>query len=292
MTSPADSRDLTYAAIMAESEPLQGPVISPDMLRERSRRIAAEEIDRERQDTHDWLAGLRAKAEAEAKAWQELPCQGLLDYASSCSDDFEHNCERRTHVMCPRRRVIEIAIEKRQGKAALRSRLAAAGVPERALRYVFDAQPLETEALKALQDALSPIKQLPALPPTLVVLSGGVGCGKSCAAAWWLSQAEGAWVPASELAKHGSDPAIPERLKAPRVVLDDLGMEYLDGKGFAQATLDGVINHRHEQLLPTVITTNLGMDEFKARYGPRVADRIRESGRWLVIAAPSLRRRS
>jgi DNA replication protein DnaC len=272
--------------------PLHGPAVPADFVLAKARRMREAEADREQQDTQDWLAGLRAKAESEAAAWQALPCMGVLDYVGSCSEDFEHNCERRTHIMCPRRRVLEIAIEKRQGKAALRSRLAAAGVPERALRHVFDAQPLETEALKALQVALSPISQLPASPPTLVVLSGGVGCGKSCAAAWWLSQAEGAWVPASEFAKYGGDPAVPERLKAPRLVLDDLGMEYLDGKGFAQATLDGVINHRHERLLPTVITTNLGADEFKARYGPRVADRIRESGRWLVIAATSLRKRS
>lgn len=265
-------------------EPLQGPYLSADVLRDRAARQQAAEADRDRQDTQDWLAGLRAKAEAESQAWLTFPCKGVLESVGMCSDAFEDTCQRRDHIMCPRRRMVEVIAERRHHRGLLRSRLSAAGVPERTLTHVFDAQPLETEALKALQAALES-------KPTIVVLSGGVGCGKSCAAAWWLSQAEGAWVAAADLAKVGDD-AVTAQLRAKRLVLDDLGMEYLDGKGYLLAKLDSLVEHRNANMMPTVITTNLGAAEFKSRYGKRVEDRIREAGPFVVIAAPSLRRRS
>ena len=79
--------------------------------------------------------------------------------------------------------------------------------------------------------------------------------------------------------------------QAAALVVDDLGTEYLDGKGFFLANFDALVNHRYSHRLPTVITTNLKVDEFR-KYGVRVVDRIREVGVFLSVNAPSMRRRS
>lgn len=279
----------TEPGIMGVVEPIHGPAVPLEMLRERQQRIAAEATRREEQDTHDWLAGLRAKAEAEAEAWAALPCRGVADFVSSCSGEFAAKCDRRLHVMCARSQVQRAIQEQHAARYQLRQRLSNSGVPDRVLVAAFDHEPLETEAIKALRAELAKTPK-----PTLILLSGGVGCGKSCAAAWWLGRHGGDWVSAGDLAKISpyAEGGGMERLRAPRLVLDDLGMEYLDAKGFMQATLDGVIDHRYANMLPTVITTNLSAAEFKQRYGPRITDRIREAGTFIVIVAPSLRRKS
>jgi DNA replication protein DnaC len=284
----SDDRPFNFEAFLG-ALPVQGPVLSGDWLREKAERIAAEEADREQRDTQDWLAGLRAKADAELAAWAALPCNGVAEQVGNCSDDFAASCHRRDHVMCPRWQVARALEEQRGARRQMRHRLTIAGVPERVLVAAFDREPLETEAIKAikaLRDALGK-------RPTIVVLSGGVGCGKSCAAAWWLGQHGGDWISAGDLSKISPyEGGGTERLRSARLVLDDLGVEYLDAKGFLQATLDGVIDHRYANMLPTVITTNLSAAEFKARYGKRVEDRIREAGAFVVITSPSLRVRS
>ena len=76
------------------------------------------------------------------------------------------------------------------------------------------------------------------------------------------------------------------------LAIDDLGMEYADAKGSFLSLLDGLVNARYAASLRTVITTNLGAGAFRERYGERVADRIREVGRYVEIADPSMRGRT
>lgn len=147
-----------------------------------------------------------------------------------------------------------------------------------------------------------------------VVLSGGAGSGKTVAAAWWvvsflrnpdrwrqgLDEHEVKWrgmlpefVTAAHLARweRYSDAEMNRLLHSPALVIDDLGVEFSDRGGSFQATLDEVINARYGAELPTVITTNLDGAAFKARYGERIADRIRQTGKFCnVTAAKSLRR--
>ena len=81
-------------------------------------------------------------------------------------------------------------------------------------------------------------------------------------------------------------------MHAPVLVVDDLGSEYNDAKGFFSALLDEVIDCRYGAKLPTVITTNLDSSGFSARYGARVVDRIREAGRFINCGNTSLRGRA
>lgn len=161
-------------------------------------------------------------------------------------------------------------------------------------------------------------------PFGILVLAGKVGVGKSVAAAYWLlgdyapgsSRAQAArpshppglrplseygqgraakplWVSAARLARweRYDEKEMNRLLRASRLVIDDLYTEYSDAKGNFQVILDEVVNDRLGNRRPIVITTNVDVEGFKERYGERIADRIRQYGRFVVFAGESLRRK-
>jgi hypothetical protein len=86
--------------------------------------------------------------------------------------------------------------------------------------------------------------------------------GRSCASTAWLN--------ASEL--YGDREAVAAARTARLLVLDDFGC---DGDSRAgQATAVHVISARYDAMLPTVITTDLAVENIKARYGCRTAEKI------------------
>jgi len=176
---------------------------------------------------------------------------------------------------------------QRKGAEAARLAVAALELPERALALLTAGAARDTEAVQAL-----------AKPCAITVLSGAPGCGKTVAAAKWLfdrarqtQRCDGKWLTAARLARwpRYSDADMQPLMLAGRLVLDDLGTEYLDERGSFMATLDELLNERYARQRPTVITTNLNADAFKARYAERIVDRIREDGRFAALASPSLR---
>lgn len=81
-----------------------------------------------------------------------------------------------------------------------------------------------------------------------------------------------------------------ERLMGARLlVVDDLGQEYLDARGFLASFIDHLVTERHRRGLPTVITANLSVQEFKTRYGDRALDRIEHTGGFEFLEGNSLR---
>jgi len=153
---------------------------------------------------------------------------------------------------------------------------------------------------------------------SVLVLSGTRGCGKTTAAAWVVAQ-DPKPSPLHELYMEGVLRGRPDMGKrknpmfldvtklqrasrydeermaeieyASTLAIDDLGLEYADAKGSFTALFDGLFNTRYAEQLKTVITTNLTATDFKARYGERVADRIRECGRFVELSDPSMRGR-
>jgi DNA replication protein DnaC len=101
------------------------------------------------------------------------------------------------------------------------------------------------------------------------------------------------WVTAAKLARweRYDEEAMNKLLRTPRLVIDDLGGEYLDKGGFYASLLDELINERQSSSRPTIMTTNLAAEAFKARYGERIVDRIREGGRFFECGNASLRRK-
>jgi DNA replication protein DnaC len=181
------------------------------------------------------------------------------------------------------------------------------GIPARALDIVLAGDLDETPALAAVRGAVD-----------ICILSGGCGVGKSIAAVAWVHDYVAAverwhdtgdrdgepcpryrghvplWISASQLARidHYDQAAIDRVGKVERLVIDDLGAEYQDAKGFFISLLDELIDTRYSGQRPTIITTNVDVEAFKNRYGVRIVDRIREAGRFVNCGNTSLRKRS
>jgi DNA replication protein DnaC len=64
----------------------------------------------------------------------------------------------------------------------------------------------------------------------------------------------------------------------------------VDDKGWFVRALASIVDARYAACLKTIMTTNLNAERFKATYGERIADRIRESGRFRDVAGQSVRR--
>lgn len=172
-----------------------------------------------------------------------------------------------------------------------------AGIPARLIQ-LFQKRGLDglesTEALRRLQAVAATAR--------IVVIAGGVGCGKTTAAAWWLASRAAPRPPAfvqAGPARFVDAPTMAttsrfgdrrgELYAASALVLDDLGAEYMDAKGYFHSELDALVNRRYDDLLPLAITTNLPAAEFLERYGQRVRERIREHGKFIAIQEGSMR---
>jgi DNA replication protein DnaC len=146
--------------------------------------------------------------------------------------------------------------------------------------------------------------------------AGPPGVGKTAAASWFIDaprtgtqedpfggasvpvtrEVPGRFVTAEELAKASTfnGEFWGECREAARLVIDDVGVETLDAKGWALGNLSSLLYHRHAHQLPTVITLNLNQQAFMERYashdGGRLHDRLRESAMFVELTGPSLRR--
>lgn len=191
----------------------------------------------------------------------------------------------------------------------------ARGVPLRAARHVAGVC-RDTPAMTATRSWWQSDK-------CLLVLAGPKGVGKSVAAAWVVAQQPKSGPPTSRHVDAGMPDFSNSRNGRPRpgwrvgprfvdaaglarvnrydaaqvdelvcaatLAIDDLGVEFVDAKGAFASLLDEVINARYGNELRTVITTNLPAKDFKARFGERIADRIREAGIWHEHGGESMR---
>ena len=165
-------------------------------------------------------------------------------------------------------------------------------------------------ALRHLQNLVSsPLTPTPAMDAIrsidcdgTYVLSGNAGCGKTHAAHVWLLEAHkldrfewkasqvrmatAAWF--ARQSRYGNDKF--ELLsEVPRLVLDDLGVEYADSKQSYLVDFDELLDLRWRAGLPTLLTTNLDQEEFYERYRDRIFDRVSDDGRWFNVDHPSMR---
>ena len=139
-------------------------------------------------------------------------------------------------------------------------------------------------------------------PRGWLLLHGGYGCGKTHLAAAIANERLARGQPAvfvntPDLLDHlrstfspGSDVAYDELFEQVRtaslLILDDLGAE--SPTAWAQEKLYQVLNFRYNEKLPTVVTTNVEMDQLDPRLRSRLVDL--DLVRKLVIRAPDFRR--
>lgn len=216
----------------------------------------------------------RAEEEAFAEANPEV--------AAAWREALIEDQERRQTIMEKR-----LAFERRCDGLRM------AGVPERLFELATDAWGIfETTATKAVADL--------SLGRPVLLLCGSPGCGKTLASVRGLGDAlehsavtSGLFVKAFELSRLSMF-AVEDKIRMAAIsrtrflVLDDLGAEMLhDG---LRPMLDELIDARYQSGSRTILTTNLDPQAFKARYGERIADRIREVGRVVVCGDKSLRK--
>lgn len=72
------------------------------------------------------------------------------------------------------------------------------------------------------------------------------------------------------------------------LILDDMGAEYAND--WVLNKVDAIITARYNNMMPTIITTNLTPDQMKARYMIRIYDRLRSVNRLLLATGESLRK--
>jgi len=118
-----------------------------------------------------------------------------------------------------------------------------------------------------------------------LLIHGGYGCGKTHLAAAIANACVGLGVPTLFLtvpdlldslrsAYSGEDTAFDERFdqvrQAPLLVLDDFGTQ--NATDWAREKLFQILNHRYINRLPTVVTTNLALEEIEGRIRSRLLD--------------------
>jgi hypothetical protein len=221
-----------------------------------------------------------------------------------------------TKDQCAARRKLEDAqpamleLYETQKAAAVALALAQIGVPERALAVAHRCSP--TPAVTVIEEVGS---------HGMLILSGGIGCGKTVAAAKWIFdyvsarenwkvkrrcniddetkdyefefRGNAVWTSSAKLARvdHYDAAALAQYTTCDRLVIDDLGVEFMDAKGFYLSFFNELIGDRYASQLATVLTTNCTVDEFKERYKGRVVDRVREAGRFFGCGEESLRKK-
>ena len=140
------------------------------------------------------------------------------------------------------------------------------------------------DAVRSLENAKQASLRFAGQPRGWLVLHGGFGCGKTHLAAAIVNQHVAAgqvalFVVVPDLLDHlraafapGSDETYDERFEAvrtaPLLVLDDLGTQA--PTPWAAEKLFQILNYRYNAQLPTVITTNLDLDELDDRLRSRL----------------------
>lgn len=128
-----------------------------------------------------------------------------------------------------------------------------------------------------------------------LILSGGVGCGKTSACCAYLIEKEyGMFVDISEIrnAVYSYDKKFINEIKKTEIlVIDDLGAKTEGDSEFFVSVIDEIVNARHGDELTTLITTNATLAELSKRYGERTADRLREWGIFFSSKERSFRKR-
>jgi hypothetical protein len=166
-----------------------------------------------------------------------------------------------------------------------------AKVPERYTQCVVDRKPIECASLGYVKDFLSSKNNF-------LMLAGGKGVYKSGSAAWALGQVDGgAFVHAYDLVQVSIEDKVQWNriLRAPIVVLDDLGREKRDGSlGAFIDAFQKIFNGAYSSCRRLIMTGNVSRAEFNREpndggYGTREYDRLKEAGEWYGVAGESAR---
>jgi DNA replication protein DnaC len=150
--------------------------------------------------------------------------------------------------------------------------------------FQVDAPGNAPEQVRSLRAAYEAARRFSDRPEGWLVLHGGYGCGKTHLAAAIVNACAGRgeaalFVVVPDLLDHlraafapGADESFDERIDAvrdvPVLVLDDLGTQA--PTPWASEKLFQILNHRYNAQLPTVITTNVALEDLDERLRSRL----------------------
>ena len=257
-------------------------------LREKRDRLIAEaeaaELLGDQRDVADFLADVKATANRHLQLFASTVCGGEMARIATCTDADADACALHGMPSCPRRiREHDAALEAIATEERL---ITVSGVP-RALQTLVCGNMKPTDATIAVDTWLESGQ-------TLLLLAGGVGIGKSVAAAYAIKRTPGRWFAAPDMPQlQGYERAREvDALMRPRLlVIDDLGAEYADRNEWARTQLRTLICKRHDEGARTVITTNLNAAAWKEYADARLIDRL-GTGTVKTIGGASMRRKA
>lgn len=197
-----------------------------------------------------------------------------------------------------RKRTRQEGLEVIRRDVLIRQALTQSGMPIRALDALKGTR--DTEAMRATS----------AVPSGVLLLSGPAGTGKTVAAVAMAhrhmtkAMADNPErtkeypqrtalfvraVTAARMSAYGAEThdAVGQITSARLLILDDLGAEF--ASPVWDMLLFEILDVRHGDMRPTIITTNLGRDALRERYGQRFAERIREGGSVHYLNGDSMR---
>lgn len=152
------------------------------------------------------------------------------------------------------------------------------------------------------------VRDFSAGPLTFCLVLGGAGSGKTIAVSeallnarlawdggksWCYSSSEARFHLAGDLARlsyYGGDATrtLDKAERVPWLVLDDIGSEFV--ADIWRSNFSELIATRNSGKRKTLITSNLSVEDFKAKYDARIISRIRGKGVVIISGTTDLRR--
>jgi DNA replication protein DnaC len=240
-------------------------------------------------------AAMRRMREELERDAASVPCGLTMNGIGGCNHTEGSPCFFRRAPRCPLRKAAAAEAEQKRRAAqrladdrALADRL---GIP-RIHWHLLD--------LAAPGESYPPVRETAALVAVMgaaretLVLCGPTGTGKSAAAAFWCWTRRGLFRTAPNLEAenwYGREGQTLRRAleAAPGLVIDDLGVEFRSDRTAWGARLDGLLGARYNEMLPTLITTNLPADQLAVHLGTRIVSRIRQTGRLVECVGDDIR---
>jgi len=153
-------------------------------------------------------------------------------------------------------------------------------------RFNVEGHALNTDQHLSLQNAYDGARRYAGEPRGWLLIQGGYGVGKTHLAAAIANACLGRGLPVMFLnvpdlldylraafspnAEETYDRRFEELRDTPLLILDDLGTQ--NATAWAEEKLFQILNHRYIARLPTVITTNLSLDDLDPQLSSRLAD--------------------
>lgn len=240
------------------------------------------------------LARIMARA-AETKAWADANPELNLAWEEAWEED------RKRSEGKERARWEQALIR------SIHSRIPDMGAPKR-LAEAVEAELLLSPEKRQYWDtkAMQSARRFMAERRTFLLMLGGAGAGKTAAACWVLTHARtrvyedwqieiepsrGMFVRAAEAARiprfEDEDNLWRRMLRVQWLVLDDLGVETMSD--FWNERINELLDARYGNRLRTVLTSNLEVAPFKARYGDRIVSRLRDDSIIVGVGNDDLR---